>query len=498
MQHNPVACGVSLIYVLLGTLLCSAVVAQEPPALATATAMQRLVTDAIQRAEKSVVAISRVRKEQVEDGHAVPSVPPLDALRQEAAPTDPRYVPTEFGTGVVIDHSGLVVTNYHVLGNVKRADFYVWHSRKPFRATVKAADPWLDLAVLKIDGAAFNAMPLGDAQSLKKGQFVIALGNPYAIARDGQPSASLGIISNLQRQAPPPPAAATRAADGRETLHHYGTLIQTDARLELGTSGGALVNLQGEMIGLTTSLAALYGYERPGGFAIPVDDAFRRTLESLKTGRIPDYGLLGVEPAAIAVDLRQRGRTGARVVSIANGTPAKSAGLRDGDVVTHVDGIAVHDDLELIRQVSGQFAGAPVALSLLRGGNDRRVGQAMTVTAKLSKKRIDSARQPYSELAPEIWRGLQVDYATASSHFAQRSRELDPLGCVAVIDVTRESPAWKAGLRPGDFVSHVGDSRATTPREFYDAVALIEGPVKLKLTGGDRLAAIRTIEPDAP
>ena len=145
-----------------------------------------------------------------------------------------------------------------------------------------------------------NLQPItfGDAATLKKGQIVIALGNPYAIARDGQPSASWGIISNLQRQAPSP-RDGTRPSDGRETLHHFGTLIQTDARLELGTSGGALVNLKGEMIGLTTSLAALSGYERPGGFAIPVDDDFRRALETLKTGRLPDYGFLGVAPRTL-------------------------------------------------------------------------------------------------------------------------------------------------------------------------------------------------------
>src|SRR5207253_7102267 len=134
-----------------------------------------------------------------------------------------------------------------------------WIGRKPYRATVKAADPWFDLALLKVEGAGLKPISFGDGHSVKKGAFVIALGNPYAIARDGKPSASWGIISNLQRQAPPP-RTATRASDGRETLHHYGTLIQTDARLELGTSGGALVNLKGEMIGLTTSLAALSGH----------------------------------------------------------------------------------------------------------------------------------------------------------------------------------------------------------------------------------------------
>ncbi|MBW8884406.1 MAG: serine protease, partial [Planctomycetia bacterium] len=345
-------------------IVAGALKAQEPSPLATAAAMERLMTEAIERAEKSVVAISRVRKEETPGEQPIIGLPLLGSLTERASPTDPRFIPTEFGTGVVIDAGGLVVTNYHVLGNARQADFFVWQNRKPFRATVKAADPWLDLAVLKVDGLAVRPIPFGDTRSLKKGQFVIALGNPYAIARDGQPSASWGIISNLERQAAPP-RTATRAADGRETLHHYGTLIQTDARLELGTSGGALVNLKGEMIGLTTSLAALYGYERPGGFAIPVDDDFKRALEMLKTGRVPDYGLLGVEPAALTVELRQRGRTGARVRSIADATPAKQAGLREGDVITQVEGAPVGDDLELIRRLSGHLAGTPITLAVL-------------------------------------------------------------------------------------------------------------------------------------
>ncbi len=467
------------------------VLAQEPTALAAVSALEKLVTGAIEKAEKSVVAIARVRREaEAEAG--------VSGARH-SDPLDPGFVPHEFGTGVVIDAKGLIVTNYHVLGNVREADYYVWISRKPYPAKVKAADPWLDLAVLQIDAVNLRPITLGDARGVKKGQFVIALGNPYAIARDGQPSASWGIVSNLQRQAPTP-RTLTRPSETGETLHRFGTLIQTDARLELGASGGALVNLKGEMIGLTTSLAALYGYERPGGFALPVDDDFRRALDTLKTGRLPDYGFLGIAPATLAADLRRQGRFGAEIQDqlgggVVPGTPAAAAGLRSKDVITHIEGQPVADSVELFRLVGALFADSEINLTVLRGGDASRPGRPLNVKVKLSKKRIDGPREGYAEIEPPTWRGLRVEYATAAPLFHEQARELDPAGCVGVIAVERDSPAWKAGLRVGDFVSHVGQSRVTTPREFYDAVNTLDGEAVFKLTAVEADKATRTVAP---
>src|SRR5262245_3550370 len=473
--------------------------AQDPSPLATAAAMERLVTEAIERAEKSVVAIARVRKQT---DQATADAPPRLAIPGLAGSdaADPAVIPSEFGTGVVIDAAGLILTNYHVLGNIREADYFVWLSKKPYAAKVKAADPWLDLAVLKIEADRLKPVVLGDARGLKKGQFVIALGNPYAIARDGQPSASWGIVSNLQRQAPSP-RDATRASEGRETLHHWGTLIQTDARLELGSSGGALVNLKGEMVGLTTSLAALYGYERPGGFALPVDEDFRRALETLKTGKLPDYGFLGVSPVTLAADLRRQCRFGAQIsddfggASVVPGSPAAAAGLKPGDVITHVEGQPVADSVELIRRVSGLFADSVVNLRVLRGSDATRPGRTLNLKVKLSKKRIEGPREGFAEVPLPTWRGLRVEYATAAPLFREQSRDLDPAGCVGVVEVERDSPAWKAGLRPGDFVSFVGKTRVTTPREFFDAVNIAEGAAVLQLTAVEADKATRTVAP---
>ncbi len=438
--------------------------------LAAALALERALVETIEACEKSVVAIARVRKGDGRQGRleeGFPGAPP--------SATDPNFVPNEYATGVVIDSNGLILTTHHVIGNPEENDYYVWLQRAPYKAVLveatKAADPWMDLAVLKIDAADLQPIKFGDAATLRKGQIVVALGNPFAIARDGQASASWGIVSNLARKAPP--AEPVEAGGGGETLHHYGTLIQTDAKLNFGTSGGALINLKGEMVGLITSLTASVAYPSPAGFAIPVDEHFKRAVEVLKTGRRADYGFLGVLPWALTREERQRGMRGARVRDVVPGTPASRADVRPGDVILAVNDVPIHDDSDLIRHVSAMLVETPIELTLERNR------QLLTRRAVLSKKQLQTRRRAYWQVPDPRWRGLQVDYATAMPAFYQLSRLLDPQGCVGVVDVEENSPAWKAGIRPGDFVCRVEREAVATPAEFFAAAERHPGDVTL-------------------
>lgn len=470
----------------------------EPSALQAAAAIEATVIDAIAKTEKSVVAISRLRKDRDKEaaGDPLGDEPPLlPDLGGDGEILRPDFVPHGFGTGVVVDAKGLILTAYHVLGDIKASDYIVWIQKKPYKATVRAADPWLDVAILKIDAEDLKPMPLGNAKELRKGQIVISLGNPYAIARDGEPSATWGIVSNLSRLAPAPKQAA-RPAEGRETLHHYGTLIQTDAKLELGTSGGALINLKGEMVGLTTSLAALVGYEKAGGFAIPVDEEFRKALEQLKLGRMPKYGFLGVAPTLLTMEQRQQGKRGAFIQRVLPATPAAKAGLKESDIITHINGREIADDLELIRRLSAMPAGSSVDLTVLRGSGPSQPGKTHIAKVVLSKKRVEGPRTPFAEVMDSPWRGLSVEYATAAPTFNDQSRDLDAEGSVAVIAVERDSAAWKAGLRPGDYVSHVGKARVASPQQFYTAVTPENGPVTLHLTATPPGKSLRTVPPE--
>ena len=313
-------------------LAAAPLTAQEPEGLAAAAAIENALVQTIATAEKSVVAIARVRKEQAGDSVRLEFRPDAFGRRLSVAappePTDPNFVPNEYGTGVVVDRRGLVLTACHVLGNENDNYYITTSERRVYRAWIKAADPRSDLAVLSIDGAdvaSANLVPirLGEAAALRKGQIVVTLGNPYAIARDGQSSAGWGIVSNLGRKAPPLPDETD--ANGKTTLHHFGGLIQTDAKLHLGTSGGPLLNLRGEMVGLCVSPAALAGYESSAGYAIPADATFRRVLNALKQGREAEYGFLGVLPSNLQSPEIAAGLQGIRA-RIVPGTPACAVG----------------------------------------------------------------------------------------------------------------------------------------------------------------------------
>ena len=205
-----------------------------------------------------------------------------------------------------------------------------------------------------------------------------------------------------------------------ESLHQYGTLIETDARLNLGTSGGALVNLKGQMVGLTTSLAAMSGYEQPAGFAIPVDDTFRKTVDTLKQGRLPAYGFLGVQPEHLSLAERQQGKFGAQVLRVVPGTPADRAGIKQEDVITQVNGEKVYDKNSLFRELSRVPAGTHVALTLQRRDPLLSGRHTITKDVELSKKYIETSQKPFAQVHDPAWRRVAgrvpVGPAAATEH----------------------------------------------------------------------------------
>ena len=254
---------------------------EDQPRPADVAALQDLIQKTIERTEPSVACILVSRSDEYKRFETVPtdegsgklgrfdgnvltrSFFPDDQSKEardsrrlaqtiDLSRTD--AIPESFGSGVVIDaDNGLVLTMAHVIHNATKIYVRLPGGRGSW-ADIHAADPRSDLAVLRLldPPADLKAVKRGDGSNLRKGQFVICLANPYAAGfRDGSPSASWGIVSNLHRRASGVTGEIERPGV-KPTLHHYGTLIQTDVRLALGCSGGGLFNLNGELIGLTT------------------------------------------------------------------------------------------------------------------------------------------------------------------------------------------------------------------------------------------------------
>jgi serine protease Do len=462
---------------------------ETPQRTQDALALEQTLVEAIARAEPSIACILVSRSDQYPDfekpsaderergklgGHtknAVIHEPPRRFNPRPAeTPVDPldlsdvNNVPEAYGSGVVVDASGLILTNYHVVRDATKV-FVRLPGGKGSYADIHAADSRSDLAVLRLIKPPADLKPLkhGDASKLRKGQFVLSLANPFAAGfRDGSPSASWGIISNIRRRPPGSPNETERT----KNLHNYGTLLQLDARLNLGCSGGALLDLKGELIGLTTAQAALSGVETPGGFAVPMDAGMWRIVEQLIKGEEVEYGFLGVGFQPSANDDAPPNRTdGVEIGNVISGSPADEAAPRRllaHDIILSVDGVRVFENEDLFVTVGTQLAGRSVELEVK--GKPGLPPEKLTV--KLAK--FKSAAKYIASKAPPALGGLRVDYTSllVQPGFDPRFARIIPVG-VIVREVVPGSAADKAQLQPDKVITHVNERRVTSPTEFY-------------------------------
>ncbi|TWT48770.1 trypsin-like peptidase domain-containing protein [Botrimarina hoheduenensis] len=455
---------------------------------AVLAALQDELIQTIAATERSVVAITRYPQQRPRPGLAAQlnAIGPALADRQDPF-ADLRLIGSiaaiGHGAGVVIGPD-LVLTQYQAIG-VSDAHTITTVEGQVLPAMVIGADPRSSLAVLRVEperGQRFElpALPLGQAEKLRKGRFVIAIGNPFSIASDGQPTASWGIIANTARRAP---AGEDLLADDTEeldtprtTLSHFGALIQTDAQLGWNAAGGALVTFEGELVGILTTTSMIAGHEQPAGYAIPLNKPLRRTVQLLSEGKEPEYGLLGIrfgiDPRALTKD------RGVTVSEVYGPGPAGRSGLLNGDIVTSVGGKPVTDAYSLQLAVAAFGPGEDVVVKYLRGP------QQSQTTVRLGKAYVEGPKIVTSQ-RPQ-WQGLRVDYPTAVPAATLSDRvlngHLDPEGCVVVSEVEPGSVSWSLGVRPYVYISHVDGNRVSTPDEFYQAVNAAPKTARLKFT----------------
>jgi serine protease Do len=258
------------------------------------------------------------------------------------------------GSGVVITADGFLLTSAHVVAasrSVIRASFV---DGRELEATVVGADPLSDLAVLRAEAGGLTAAELGDSERLRVGQLVVAIGNPHGFAG----SVTAGVISALGRSLPTRAGSATRFVEN---------VIQTDAALNPGNSGGALADGRGRVIGVNTAVAGI-GL----GLAVPVNAATRKIVGALmRDGRFRRAYLgvaIGTRPLPPRVAGSLGRETAVEVVEVVDGGPAGRAGLRPEDLIVGVDGEPVRNVDDLQRLMAGELIGSPITLGVVRGG----------------------------------------------------------------------------------------------------------------------------------
>ncbi len=427
-------------------------------------AIDSTLPPAISASRESVVAVVRRRKKS-------------ETLGADAA----SFAPQEYGTGVVVGPEGLILTNYHLLGDVEHSEYGVWHRRNFYRATVVAADPWTDLAILKATDASLPPITMrvvtisndeDELARLKTNQSAFALGNPYKITRDGEPSATK---CKIERQS----QSTSAQPEHTNTIYKNGGLLQIDSTIRQGSSGGPLLDRRGQMIGLVTSAKALDGYQSMVHYAIPMTTEISRVIKSLMTGREVDFGFLGIDPDAELASTHA-GETGIHVQQILQRTPAANGGILPGDMVTHVNGTALNSINDFLFRISIAHAGDRVQLTIVRTDPILRRNRTVEREVILSKRFVATTRPVISTTGKFKWRGVEVDHYTSTR---SRSALLEPAPevCVRVKTVDRDSPAWLAGLRLDHLITSVGGVPVSAPAAFEAAVANAEGAIELEV-----------------
>jgi len=354
---------------------------------------------------------------------------------------NPHQIPMQqgVGSGFVISSDGYILTNNHVVDDANQIKIKLADG-KEYDAKVVGRDPKTDLALLKAEGVSgLQALQLGDSDSLKVGNWVVAVGSPFGLEQ----TVTAGIVSAKGRVIGSGP---------------YDNFIQTDASINPGNSGGPLLNTKGEVIGINTAIFSQSGGNVGIGFAIPVNMAKEIVPQLKDKGRVT-RGWLGVGIQKITPELAKsfglKDEKGALVSQVAKGGPADKGGIETGDVIVEFDGNKVSDSNELPRMVAPLPVGKTVSVKVLRGGNvvDRevKIGQLEEQKEEVATA---STRKPLGmtvqNITPEIAKGLGLKSETG----------------VVVASVVPGSPAANADIRSGDVIQQVNKKPVKDVEDF--------------------------------
>ncbi|MDH4027881.1 MAG: DegQ family serine endoprotease, partial [Nitrospirota bacterium] len=395
----------------------------------------------------SIVNISTVRTEKVMD---VPSSPLFndpffrkffgDRYGHPDVPKERKSM--SLGSGVIVSSDGYILTNNHVINNADTIKVLLSDKRE-FTGKIIGKDPKTDLSIIKIDAGDLSTLKMGNSDQLRIGELVLAVGNPYGLNQ----TITMGIVSAVGR-------ANVGIAD-------YEDFIQTDAAINPGNSGGALVNVKGELVGINTAIFSTTGGYQGIGFAIP-SNMVKTVMDSLiRKGKVV-RGWLGVSIQPVTPELAQQFGLekdyGTLVADVIEHSPAETAGIRRGDVITEFNGNKVDEPYHLRNIVANTPPGKEITLKIIREGKPRTFKVLITELPSEEEKApavFSNALKGVSvqRLTPDIYRQLNLP---------------DKIMGVVVVNIEGGSPAESA-LIPGDVILEI-NRKAVSGVEDYEAV----------------------------
>ncbi len=415
------------IKILLLTLFTFTAIAEEAKPLATwapilKNTMPAIVNVAVQGFVQNPAS---PEDEEGEDKQARPQLPEKPKKFQS------------IGSGVIVDpQNGVIITNDHVIRNASLITVTLNDGRR-LKARLIGGDSETDIAVLKIDAKNLKSLPIGNSDTAEVGDFVVAIGNPFGLNSFGNSqTATFGIIS------------ATKRSD--LNIEGVENFIQTDAAINPGNSGGALVNTNGELIGINTAIISPYGGNVGIGFAIPINMAKDVAQQLIKFGSI-HRGLMGIFVQHLTPELAQamgypEELQGAIIAQVNQDSPAEKAGLKPGDIITQINDTKITQATQVKSTIGLLRVGSEARLTIKRDGKEMTLS-AMVTDIKKHEQKLQ-ANNPFL-------------YGLALKNFEQDSPLHGPVIGVQVTGASENSAGWRAGLRPGDII--IAANKQSTP-----------------------------------
>lgn len=377
-----------------------------------------------------------------------------DMFRDRMPMMPPKMMPPQsprqqagIGSGVIIDSSGIILTNNHVVAGGGKVIVKTQDGRE-FVATEVLTDPQTDIAVVKIDGDdSLTAVPLGNSDETAVGDWVVALGQPFGL----ESTVTAGIVSAKNRGI---------GITARENF------IQTDAAINPGNSGGPLVNLRGEVIGINTAISSRDGGNSGIGFAVPSNLARWVSDQLIATGSVQrSYLGVGIQPVShqLAGELGVDPRGGVAITNVYPGTPAEKTGLKAGDVIVKFGGNSINTPQKLQIEVERSTLGKPVTIEVIRDGKLIE----LTYHPATAPKDFGAATGKATDTKPESkkMQSLGVEVSPMTSDVAKQLGLEESSGLV-ITSVQSDGAAARAGLKPGMVIVQANRQDLTTVEEF--------------------------------